>query len=361
MTTTIKNLTALNVRAINETITDARVTTTKTTATFDMTAAEAIALVGKTIDSLDGGNAHPRGSLHAVARKLENVAKAAGATIREITDAVETHAATINAADFDAMLAEVIAETTTDTTTTDTEDTMTDAADTINGVTATPTMRAVYDAMTARDASDCTAKDLEAATGIILAKVRAALQGLKAAGAVASTDQAKPGQAVTWWLTPATADDDHAADVAATDADINAGAEIDAAVDATGHLPGHDDNDTPAAPVADAPKADKPKRIRLLAAYASDPAPSTSAHAPGKTMARALAWMEANPGEHIIAEIAAGLDTKWTADVLKMMRRLAASDPRVTQVEGARKATFTFTPADAPADADADATADVDA
>ena len=88
--TKITALSALNVAAINETISDPRVTTTKTTATFDMSPVEAIALVGKTIDALDGGNAHPRGSLHAVARKLENKAKAEGATTAEIVAEIKT-------------------------------------------------------------------------------------------------------------------------------------------------------------------------------------------------------------------------------------------------------------------------------
>lgn len=70
MTTKITGLSALNVRALRETM--PQVETTATTATFHgNTPAQALEVVRKVIASLSGGNAHPRGSLHAVARKLK--------------------------------------------------------------------------------------------------------------------------------------------------------------------------------------------------------------------------------------------------------------------------------------------------
>ena len=72
--TKITGLTALNVRAIRETIPpDLGVTTTATTATFSMDAADARMLVEATIDRLPH-RGHPRQSLHAVRRKLAKLA-----------------------------------------------------------------------------------------------------------------------------------------------------------------------------------------------------------------------------------------------------------------------------------------------
>lgn len=68
--TKITGLTALNVRAIQETIPpDLGVDTTATTATFNMDTRSALALVTATIERLPG-RGHPRQSLHAVRRKL---------------------------------------------------------------------------------------------------------------------------------------------------------------------------------------------------------------------------------------------------------------------------------------------------
>lgn len=75
MTTKLAGLTSSNVAALAETM-DGQVETTKTTATFPGTASEALAAVQKVLDTWGGGNAHPRGSLHAVARKLKTLVAA---------------------------------------------------------------------------------------------------------------------------------------------------------------------------------------------------------------------------------------------------------------------------------------------
>lgn len=67
--TKVSGLTALNVRAIEETISERLVTTTATTATFHCTPEQAVRLVQSTILQLDG-RGHPKASLHAVQRKL---------------------------------------------------------------------------------------------------------------------------------------------------------------------------------------------------------------------------------------------------------------------------------------------------
>lgn len=71
MTTKITGLSALNVRALREVERpDFILVTTATTARFDATPAEALAWVNQTIAKLPG-RAHPKASLHAVARKLK--------------------------------------------------------------------------------------------------------------------------------------------------------------------------------------------------------------------------------------------------------------------------------------------------
>jgi hypothetical protein len=71
MTVKITGLSPLNVRALRETTADnaARVKLTATTATFDTSAQDALNYVNQIIASLPG-RAHPKASLHAVARKL---------------------------------------------------------------------------------------------------------------------------------------------------------------------------------------------------------------------------------------------------------------------------------------------------
>ena len=75
-TTTIKSLTALNVRALRETMPG--VETTATTATFPGTPQEAREAVMAVIASIPA-KGHPRQSLHAVVRKLETERKARAA------------------------------------------------------------------------------------------------------------------------------------------------------------------------------------------------------------------------------------------------------------------------------------------
>lgn len=70
MTVKITGLSKLNVRALRETLTDADVQLTATTATFPGTAAGALEMVTYVISRLPG-HAHPKASLHAVARKLQ--------------------------------------------------------------------------------------------------------------------------------------------------------------------------------------------------------------------------------------------------------------------------------------------------
>ena len=67
MTVKITGLSPLNVRAIRETMSDVELT--GTTATFPGTAQESFERVTGIINSLPG-RAHPKASLHAVARKL---------------------------------------------------------------------------------------------------------------------------------------------------------------------------------------------------------------------------------------------------------------------------------------------------
>jgi len=74
MSTKITGLTRMNVLAINEMFSRDEVTTTATTATFNMDAQAANHLVADTIGNLGGGNSHPRGSLYAVSRKLSKLA-----------------------------------------------------------------------------------------------------------------------------------------------------------------------------------------------------------------------------------------------------------------------------------------------
>jgi hypothetical protein len=71
MTVKITGLTALNVRALEETMRPdlGLVKLTATTATFAQDAPQALATIEMTISYLPG-NAHPKASLHAVARKL---------------------------------------------------------------------------------------------------------------------------------------------------------------------------------------------------------------------------------------------------------------------------------------------------
>lgn len=83
MSCKITGLTALNVRAIQEVLQDSTqpsacdVITTKTTAEFACSAREAAQFVGQVKASLvRQGNNHPRGSLHAVERKLLKLAAA---------------------------------------------------------------------------------------------------------------------------------------------------------------------------------------------------------------------------------------------------------------------------------------------
>lgn len=69
----ITNLTTLNVRALDECLTDeekADVSTTATTATFDMSAEEAVALIAAVQGRIAVKRGHPYQSLAAVARKL---------------------------------------------------------------------------------------------------------------------------------------------------------------------------------------------------------------------------------------------------------------------------------------------------
>jgi len=77
MATKITGLTALNVRAIREVfplyVQDGEITTTASTATFNMPAAEAAGLVAQAISRLPG-RSHPKASLHAVSRKLARAA-----------------------------------------------------------------------------------------------------------------------------------------------------------------------------------------------------------------------------------------------------------------------------------------------
>jgi hypothetical protein len=71
-TTKITGLSALNVEAIDKTIgytDDGLVTTTQTTATFNMPPRDALRLVEHTIASLPG-RGHPKASLHAVKRRI---------------------------------------------------------------------------------------------------------------------------------------------------------------------------------------------------------------------------------------------------------------------------------------------------
>jgi hypothetical protein len=72
--TKLTGLSAQNVRAISETFSESLVTTTKTTATFRMGPVEAAELVVRAIAELPG-RGHPKASLHAVRRRLVEVAK----------------------------------------------------------------------------------------------------------------------------------------------------------------------------------------------------------------------------------------------------------------------------------------------
>lgn len=74
MSTKITGLSALNVKALNEVwpnegYTAGAVTTTATTATFEVSASEAAAIVQTTLEAIPG-RCHPRASLHAVVRRL---------------------------------------------------------------------------------------------------------------------------------------------------------------------------------------------------------------------------------------------------------------------------------------------------
>ena len=364
--TTIKKLSALNVAAINETMLTG-VTTTASTATFTGTVAEAIALVEQTIGQLGGGNAHPRGSLHAVLRKLNKLAETETTTTEP-----EFPTMAISPEEFaKAILDEIHADT----------DPQAVTAETVvlpEGITETPALRPVYAAIL--NAGSGTAKDIVDATGIILPKVRVALNTLKAAGLVTGTEQGKPGQAVVWFAginAAMVADQIEQAmdEIAAQDADAAAGAEIDEAVESTGHLPGNDEpeagwnsmnddnedpqptdddsdnapadddeDDTPAATV-DAPVVEtaKPRRVRLLAAYRNDPAPSAGG-GKGKQMGPILEHLMANPGvEFTVRETQNALGLP---DYPSAAHERLAADPStgVTRVNHGNRKKFVYNP-----------------
>ena len=77
MTIKITKLTGFNVRALNECLTEEEmgdVIVTKTTATFNMSAQEAIDLVEAAQSRVPTRQGHPYQSLHAVLNKLKNPA-----------------------------------------------------------------------------------------------------------------------------------------------------------------------------------------------------------------------------------------------------------------------------------------------
>lgn len=66
----VTGLTRANVQALNEVFADRTVTTTATTATFHLPAAQAVALLRSVMAGMPS-RGHPKASLHAVVRKLE--------------------------------------------------------------------------------------------------------------------------------------------------------------------------------------------------------------------------------------------------------------------------------------------------
>lgn len=296
------------------------------------------------------------------------------------------------------IAANAAAETTTDTdTTTDTPEetpvttTTVHTADTVtlpDGITETPALRPVYAAIL--NAGSGTAKDIESNTGIILAKVRVALNILKSLGLVTSTDQAKPGQSVVWSVagtdatdlfadtlsldlgTVRTGDDTVTVDAgwntmnddmplddeddAPADDDTDTDTDDAPAQDATdGDADDEDGDDTPA-PVVDTPPATRraPKRVRLLAIYPGETVraertgpfktvrPNENPLTRGGLIAEVTEWFASHPDEDVtVSRIGKELGRYPTA-VARSIDRMAAKDARYAKVEDAATRTYRF-------------------
>lgn len=342
MTTTIKKLSKLNVAAINETMLTG-VTTTATTATFDGTPADAIKLVEQTMNQLGGGNAHPRGSLHAVLRRLHAVeteaAPVVDTTPEPVADEFPTMA--ITPEEFaDALLADMLNLDTPEETTVTTAETVTLP----EGIAETPALRPVYAALIN---GATTTREMVDATGIILAKVRVALNTLKAAGIAVASDQIQPGKPVTWSLTTATDEAQADKPEAGWNSTISPGGDDDTQPADSDADDTDDDeaDDTPAATV-DAPQAPRtaPKRVRLLAAYPNDPAPSTGG-GKGRQMGPILEFLKANPGvEYTVREVQNALSLP---DYPSAAHERLAADPStgVSRVNHGNRKKFVYNPA----------------
>lgn len=271
-----------------------------------------------------------------------------------------------------------------------TTDTTVHTADTVtlpDGITETPALRPVYAAIL--NAGSGTAKDFESTTGIILAKVRVALNILKSLNLVTSTDQAKPGQSVVWSIagtdatdlfadtlsldlgTVRTGDDmvtmdtgwntmnDDNEDPKSDDEDDDTATDDDEgdapAQNATGDDTDEDEDDTPA-PVVDTPPATRraPKRVRLLAIYPGETAraertgpfktvrPNENPLTRGGLIAEVTEWFASHPGEDVtVSRIGKELGRYPTA-VARSIDRMAAKDARYAKVEDAATRTYRF-------------------